>query len=65
MIPCLPEALRAHADLIGRTDDPDTATALRWAADEIDRLRSLLGRRQGAAGASSMRPDEAGATSLP
>lgn len=34
-----PEELRRHAGIIARSDDPDTATALRWAAAEIDRLR--------------------------
>jgi len=42
MIPHMSDALRRHADLIGRSDDPDTATALRWAAAEIDSLRSAL-----------------------
>jgi hypothetical protein len=42
MIQHLPDALRRHADLIGKSDDPDTATALRWAADEIDSLRDAL-----------------------
>lgn len=36
------EALRRHADRISKADDPDTATALQWAADEIDRLRTEL-----------------------
>lgn len=37
-----PEALRLHADIVGRADDPDTATAMRWAADDIESLRAAL-----------------------
>jgi hypothetical protein len=38
----LPNALRRHADIIAAHDDPDTATALRWAANEIDRLTRAI-----------------------
>jgi hypothetical protein len=33
-----PKALRDLADYTGKTDDPDTTTALRWAADDIEQL---------------------------
>jgi hypothetical protein len=45
-----PKALRDHADLISRSDDPDTATALRWAASEIEQLRAELSRIKGVNG---------------
>jgi hypothetical protein len=37
-----PQALRRHADLIAQRDDPDTTTALRWAADDIEALGKLV-----------------------
>jgi hypothetical protein len=37
-----PQALRDLADLHARADDPDAATALRWAADDIDRLTDAI-----------------------
>ena len=33
-----PAVLRRHADLMAAKDDPDTATALRWAASDIEAL---------------------------
>jgi chromosome segregation ATPase len=36
------EALRRHAARIAKYDDPDTATALRWAASDIDTLRARI-----------------------
>lgn len=40
-----PAALRRHADIIAKSDDPDTATALRWAADEIEQLQAQCSAR--------------------
>lgn len=37
-----PEALRRHANIVGSADDPGTATALRWAADDIESLHAAL-----------------------
>lgn len=37
-----PAALRRHADIVAKHDDPDTTTALRWAADTIERLQDDL-----------------------
>lgn len=36
------KALRDLADRVGRADDPDSATALKWAADDIDALKAAL-----------------------
>lgn len=38
------EALRRHADIVAKGDDPDTTTALRWAADDIDLLNETIKR---------------------
>jgi hypothetical protein len=35
-----PKALRDLAAMLARYDDSDTATALRWAADDIEALQS-------------------------
>jgi len=37
-----PKVLRDLADYTGKRDDPDTTTALRWAADDIERLTEAL-----------------------
>jgi hypothetical protein len=37
-----PLALRHQAGLIDRRDDPDTVTALRWAADDIEELQARI-----------------------
>jgi hypothetical protein len=41
-----PEALRRHADFIEKHDDPDTTTALRWAADTIEQQAAEIARLQ-------------------
>ncbi len=39
-----PLALRRHADFIASHDDPDTVTALRWAADDIESKDAEIAR---------------------